>query len=232
MSVQLDRWDQLLQCYVNPQGRVNYRAWQSESATALADWLQHIAAENWQSGSEDEQLAIWLNLYNALVIQAVLQRYPIASIQPKVLGVPNWIAFLRFFTQPVFAMSGHRYSLNDIEHRIIRPRFREPRVHFALVCAAIGCPLLRHEAYHPERVRQQLEDDADRFIHNSAKVRYEAGVLYCSKILKWYRKDFLAVSASIPDYLHRYLTDIDVLNAEVPIHYLRYDWNLNTSDEG
>jgi DNA-directed RNA polymerase alpha subunit len=104
---------------------------------------------------------------------------------------------------------------------------QEPRIHFAIACASIGCPLLRNTAYEAEYVRQQLQEDADRFINNPNKVRYDAqeNVLYCSKILKWYRKDFLSVAPSIPQYVGAYLKQS--LTATTPIVYLDYDWSLN-----
>jgi hypothetical protein len=99
----------------------------------------------------------------------------------------------------------------------LRKKFNEPRIHFALVCASLGCPLLRKEAYYGETVRNQLEDDAMRFINNPDKVRYEASTqtLYCSKIFKWYKKDFLQVAASIPDYIRGYLKDDFVSSEEL-----------------
>ena len=102
--------------------------------------------------STDDQLALLINLYNALTIQQVLAAYPIDSICPKILGIPNWLAFWRFFSRTVFAMNGTALSLNTIEHGILRKQFKEPRIHFALVCASMGCPVLRNEAYLPDIV--------------------------------------------------------------------------------
>lgn len=221
-------WDQWLRRYVNDWGQVNYSAWQQESVQPLQDWLERLSSLNPTNYSLDEQLALWLNLYNALVIARILDRYPIASIRPTLLGVPNWVAFLWFFWRPAYQLHGDQYSLNRIEHGTLRPQFKEPRIHFALVCAAIGCPLLRPEAYVPEQVRTQLEDDARRFVQNPDKVRYDSSTatLYCSQILKWYRQDFLAVAPSLPDYLQSYLPEVS-LNAATPVQYLPYDWRLN-----
>lgn len=223
-----EQWNQLLHQYVNSQGRVDYASWQSHSVEALAQWLAETARLDVQSLTPPEQLALWLNLYNALTIAKILRRYPLRSIRPQILGIPNWIAFFWFFLRPMYTIAGHRYSLAEIENRVLRQQFAEPRIHFALVCASIGCPLLRAEAYDPARVFQQLEEDADRFINNPEKVRYDAqsGMLYCSKIFKWYRQDFLNVAPSIPDYMSTYLAI--PLSATTPIRYLPYSWNLNT----
>jgi hypothetical protein len=223
-------WDELLDQYVDSQGRVNYYAWKAKSPQALNQWLAEIQELDISSISDpDEKLALWINLYNALTIASILERYPISSIQPKLFGIPNWIAFLWFFYRPTHQVASRYYSLNHIEHNILRREFDEPRIHFALVCASNGCPLLRNGAYWPESVRTQLEEDAIRFINNPDKVRYDAQTqtLYCSKIFKWYRKDFLKISPSIPDYIRSYLkTDVPI-RSNTAIAYLSYDWSLN-----
>lgn len=221
-------WDQWLRHYVDDRGRVDYETWQREARQPLRAWLQNLSTVDPTDYTTDEQLALWLNLYNALVVARILDRYPLTSIRPTFLGIPNWIAFFWFFLRPTYLLNGARYSLNQIEHGILRRQFQEPRIHFALVCAAIGCPLLRAEAYTPDRVRAQLEDDAHRFIHNPDKVYYDAatGILYCSQILKWYRQDFLTVAPCLPDYIHIYLPDAP-LTAATPVSYLPYDWTLN-----
>lgn len=221
-------WDEMLHQYVDQKGRVNYARWQAESSDKLNQWLSQVDQIDRQSDSAD-QLALWLNLYNALTIAQVLKRYPIASIQPKILGIPNWFAFLRFFTRSVLQLGGQQYSLNQIEHDVLRKTFKEPHIHFALVCASIGCPLLRNEAYLPETVQTQLEDDARRFINNPDKVKYDRATqtLYCSKIFKWYRQDFLTAAPSIPAYIQTYLTAELSLSDATTLRYLPYDWRLN-----
>jgi hypothetical protein len=220
----------MLRQYVDEQGWVNYQTWQIEATQKLDTWLAETAQISLQDYPEkDQQLALWLNLYNALVIAQVLKRYPIASIRPTILGVPNWLAFFQFFVRPVYTLKGQPYSLNDIEHGTIRPQFQDPRIHFALVCAATGCPLLRNEAYLPERVQTQLTEDADRFINNPQKIHYDAttGTLYCSQILKWYRQDFLQVAPSIPVFVRSYLSSTSEFNPNAQVRYLPYDWRLN-----
>ncbi|MBD1913515.1 MULTISPECIES: DUF547 domain-containing protein [unclassified Leptolyngbya] len=220
--------DALLKAYVDGEGRVNYGRWQREAQTDLRQWLASVQPISLSDLSADTQLALLINLYNALVIEQVLMRYPTNSILPKFLGVPNWLAFLRFFERSRFSLNNQSLSLNKIEHGILRQHFTEPRIHFALVCAAVGCPLLRSGAYWADRVQEQLEEDAQRFIHNPAKVRYDADsrTLYCSKILKWYGKDFLKVAPSIPAYIQRYLSGVEIPETAT-VRYLPYDWSLN-----
>ncbi|MCU0536174.1 MAG: DUF547 domain-containing protein [Hydrococcus sp. Prado102] len=222
-------WDELLRQYVDSQGRVNYQDWKAESRQKLTDWLEEISQIDLKSCcNRDLKLALWLNLYNALTIDRVLSVYPIASIRPTILGIPNWIGFLAFFSRPIYKLSDRSYSLNNIEHDILRPEFSDPRIHFALVCASIGCPLLRNEAYLPESVQTQLKNDAERFINNRAKVYYDSSsnTLYCSQIFKWYRQDFLKVADSIAQYIQKYLSTVEVPK-EPRIRYLSYDWSLN-----
>ena len=221
-------WDELLHQYVSDRGLVDYQAWK-QSTQKLTNWLEELSRIDPERLSGDEQLALWLNLYNALTIERVLKQYPLRSILPKFLGIPNWLAFFAFFSRPIYTLNHQRYSLSKIEHDILRQQFKEPRIHFALVCASIGCPLLRNEAYSGDRVRIQLNDDAKRFINNPQKVYYDAkqGVLYCSKIFKWYGKDFLKEADSIPEYIQIYLASDVTLNAATPIEYLDYDWSLN-----
>ena len=227
--INFNPWDELLHQYVDNQGRVDYQAWQTESRQKLTDWLEEIARIDLQSYPEaNQRLALWLNLYNALTIGQVLTVYPIASIRPTLLGIPNWIVFIRFFQRSLYQIADRSYSLNDIEHSILRREFREPRIHFALVCASVGCPLLRNEAYLPENVQSQLENDAEHFINNPAKVYYDrtSQLLYCNPILKWYRQDFLKVAESIPQYIQNYLSTVE-LPSSTRISYLIYDWSLN-----
>ena len=221
-------WDSLLQKYVDDRGRVAYGRWQQESLPKLEQWLTDMSGMDLQKLERAQAIATLLNLYNALTIRQVLYQYPIASIRPKFLGVPNWLAFLRFFTKTVYTLNSQSLSLNNLEHDILRQHFLDPRIHFALVCASIGCPLLRAGAYIPSMLTEQLNEDCDRFINNPDKVRYDAAsqTLFCSKIFKWYKADFLTVADSIVEYCDRYYT-AGQLPASVTVRYLPYSWELN-----
>lgn len=219
-------WDQLLQRYVDGEGRVDYGGWQRRDRPTLSAWL---AGQTVPSGQRQEQLAHWINLYNAFTVQAVLEAYPIASIRPTLLGLPDWIGFLRFFQRPRHPLAGgERFSLAQIENQRLR-RLGDPRIHFAIVCASVGCPLLRQGAYRPDGVEQQLEDDLHRFIGNPAKVRFDrqGNTLWLSRIFQWYRADFLALSASLPGYILPHLGGGLEPGPEPRVRFLPYDWSLN-----
>lgn len=223
-------WDDLLHRYVDDFGRVNYGRQKAESADVLREWLETLADLDLAGVTDaDARLALWLNAYNAIAIAQVLEVYPIGSIRPKVLGIPNWLAFLDFFTRSNSTIGGKKYSLNQIEHGILRREFAEPRIHFALVCASVGCPMLRRGAYFPESVRTQLEADAWRFIKNPDRVRYDAGnkTLYLSKIFEWYGEDFVKAAGSVAGYVGGYLGSEVAVDDGWAIVFLPYDWNLN-----
>jgi hypothetical protein len=222
----LSTWDHLLHRYVDQAGGVDYAAWATHHPQTLACWLAKQSADT--EGRQDH-LAHWINLYNAFTIQAVLSVFPIASIRPTWMGLPNWIAFLRFFQRRVHRLGSECFSLAQIENRMLRQLSSDPRIHFAIVCASVGCPLLRREAYTPEGVEEQLEEDMTRFLNNLDKVRFDAeeGVLYCSKIFQWYEADFLAVAPSLPAYILPRLRGVSAQDHEPRIAFLPYDWSLN-----
>ncbi len=234
-TIAFETWDNLLHTYVEDFGRVNYGRWKAESAQVLREWLESLADVDLAAVTDgNERLALSLNVYNAIAIAQVLEVYPIASIRPKVLGIPNWLSFLDFFTRSTWTIGRKKYSLNQIEHGILRREFREPRIHFALVCAAVGCPMLRRGAYFPESVLTQLEADAKGFINNPDKVKYDAGkkTLYLSKIFDWYGEDFVKVAGSVAGYVGGYLGGDVAVSDECAIVFLPYDWNLNRVEDG
>ncbi len=220
-------WNNLLNRYVEA-GKVDYARWQSKSTDALNQWLNDMSHVQIDELDEESAIAFLINLYNALAIQQVLQKYPIDSIRPKILGVPNWPSFLSFFKKDIYTLGDRSLGLDNIEHDILRDRYSESRIHFALVCVSEGCPLLRSSAYLPEQLAQQLEEEAYRFINNPDKVRYDAktNTLFCSKIFQWYEKDFLSKADSIADYIQPYLKEVQ-LPADITIDYLPYSWQLN-----
>jgi hypothetical protein len=198
--------------------------------TALAG----VGEADFAGWSEDDRLAFLVNAYNAHTIALVLTRYPdLASI--KDLG--GWVTSP--WKQRFFELLGASRSLDDVEHRLIRGGVgaREPRVHFALNCASIGCPALRPEAYRGDALGGQLADQTRRFLSDRARNRVDAAArrLEVSKIFEWYGEDFVRAAGSVERFLAPYaalLTDDDgaragVAAAAVPVVFLDYDWALN-----
>ncbi len=218
-------FDQVLQKYVDSQGRVNYAGLKNDSGT-LESYLDLLAVNapsdraTFQTG-----LAFWINAYNALTIKGVLDHYPTTSVRKIKL-------FGGFFSRIKFQVGGRSYTLDNIEHDIIRSEFGDPRIHFALVCASLGCPILENRVFVPETLEERLDNATANFINNPEKVRLdrENGVLHLSQIFEWYAEDFEDTHHSVINFISEYLPEADtafLARAEVQIQYLQYDWRLN-----
>lgn len=200
-------------------GRVDYAALKSDPRLDLT--VAAIATADLTTLEDrSERLAFWLNAYNALTLKLVADHYPVASIRDIADGKP--------WDQPVVTLAdGRTLTLNQIEHEIIRPQFKEPRVHFALVCAAASCPPLRSEAYVGDRLEALLEDQAKTFLRDSAKNRYDpAGqTLQVNAIFHWFATDFGNDDAALIEFVAPYLPKAPGPDAKIST--LDYDWSLN-----
>ena len=217
-------WDGLLKKYVNGQGLVNYRALQADSLALngyLGELSAHLPSRSW---TQTDRLAYWLNAYNAFTVQRIIRSYPVKSIKDlggdKIFVNTPW-------DQPFLKLADTRYSLNDIEHRIIRKKFDDNRIHVALVCAAMSCPRLRNEAYTGPRLNEQLDAQGRDFVNNPAKNRLTpADKPQVSSIFNFYPQDFSKNgSTSVQDFINRYATQ--KIKPDAPLTYLPYDWSLN-----
>jgi len=236
-------WDRLLRENVHWDRRgvastVDYRAFARQQAE-LDRYLKSLSAvtqENYNSWQKKQQLAFLINAYNAFTIKLVLSAYPeLESI--KELG--------SFFSSPwkkrFFHLLGEERSLDDVEHGLIRQPgvFDDPRIHAAVVCASIGCPGLRDEAFLADRLDEQLEDSLRRFLSDRTRNRYNAETdeLEVSKIFDWYGDDFIgyrghpSVAAFLGDYAEVLADDkasrLRIKAGDTPLEYLDYDWRLN-----
>ncbi len=215
--------DNLLQTRVI-NGLVDYKSIK-ENPTVLTEFLKsvrEITELEFNSWNKDQQLSMLINLYNAATINLIIDNYPVKSIK-RIGGI-----FKGPWKQKLVGLFDENITLNHLEHEIIRKKFSEPRIHFALVCAAMGCPILRSQAYVPANLDIQLSDQAKVFIKDTPlKNRYEATnkTLYLSPIFKWYKVDFEREAGSLVNYLQLYYPEID---NEVKIRYTDYDWSLNS----
>lgn len=200
----------------------------------LAD-VASIDRESFESWDQASQLAFLINAYNAWTVELILTEYPdLDSI--KDIG----FLFSSPWRQKIISLFGGQVSLDDIEHGMIRgwSRYHEPRIHFSVNCAAIGCPSLRPEAYEGDRLEQQLEDNTRLFLSDKTRNYFASGRLYVSSIFNWYEEDFeqgwLGVS-SVAEFMQRYADVLDLdgeaesslLEGRLRIRYLKYDWGLN-----
>lgn len=235
------QWDALLKENIvsYQEGRVtevNYRA-MADQRHRLQGYLKELAAvkeaefNHWE---QDEQLAFLINVYNSWTVETVLEGYPeIESI--KDLGS----FFSSVWKKKRVELFGRLVSLDEVEHGLIRGsgRYNDPRIHFAVNCASIGCPALRPEAYTGTMLRQQLEDATRLFLSDGNRNRYEKGRLQLSKIFSWYGEDFASgwrQHQSLKDFLRDYGAELGIPEAlraddasEFTIEFLPYDWHLN-----
>ena len=221
-SVDHSKFDQLLKKYVNEKGLIDYKAWKA-SQTGLNQYLAQLSANPpAASWSKAEQMAYWINAYNAYTIRLILDHYPVQSI--KDIGSKIKIPFVTTpWAVKFFRIGGKKMSLDNIEHGILRKQYADPRIHFALVCASLSCPRLRNEAYTAARLDQQLNDQGRDCLSDPAKNR--PGKAELSKYFDWYKGDWEKNGQSVQSWVNKYATSKLAPGARVS--YLDYNWNLN-----
>lgn len=217
-------YDELLQKHVDDQGMVNYKGLK-EDRSKLKSYLTMLGENPPQeSWSDNQKLAYWINAYNAFTLELILRHYPVKSI--KDIGSTIKIPFVSTAWDVKFIRIGdEEYDLNNIEHGIIRKEFDEPRIHFALVCAAVSCPKLQNNAYFPDKLDAQLTRAAKEFLSNPEKNAIKnSHKVQLSKLFDWYGGDFNN-DGTLVDYLNQY-SPVQ-LNKNTKIEWMDYNWALN-----
>ncbi|MBD3271665.1 MAG: DUF547 domain-containing protein [Elusimicrobia bacterium] len=201
---------------------VDYQSIQKDPRyQALIEDLHTIHVDNLTG---PEKMAFWINTYNVCAIKMVLDHYPVTSI--KDIGG----FFQTVWDTPVIIIRTDEYTLGEIEHSILRP-MGDPRIHCAIVCASLSCPNLRKEAYTPENLDEQLDDQVRKFLNNETKgAAFKDSALRVSAIFKWFDEDFEAYNG-VRGFLKKYLSSEkqEQLSETTTIRYLPYDWSLNNS---
>ena len=228
IEVSHQAWQDLLDKYLDDDhesgvNRFDYSAVGDADRKLLDGYLDDLQAVDPRTLSRDEQLAYWINFYNALTAQVVVDEYPVSSIRK-----------IRFLTSPfgpwdknLVSVQGKKLSLNDIEHGILRPIWKDPRIHFAVNCASIGCPNLVGEAFTAENSDDLMDEAASDFINHSRGVEIQGDTLVLSSIFDWYGGDFGNNETEIVAYIAQYFDgDTSQLNALSKFEY-QYDWDLN-----
>lgn len=205
--------DSLLQHYVSSEGRVNYKGLQSAKAAldAYCQLLSHNPVqEDWPKA---DKMAYWINAYNAFTLQLIVAHYPAKSIM-NFDGGKTWdVKRIR--------IGDKKYSLNNIENDILRPQFKDPRIHFAINCAARSCPPLWNHAFTAENLNGALDARAKAFINNAKFNTLTSTTATISQIFNWYGADF----GNLPSFLNRYSNT--KINAGARIGFSEYNWDLN-----
>jgi len=231
-------YEALLTRYVSkgPAGvnLVDYGRWQSTAPdrAALDGFIKEQQAEKPSALARDRRFAYWANLYNAITVKVILDHYPVTSIRDiKSEGV--WLD-TKAFTGPWVAkrvtVEGRELSLDDIEHKILRPTFKDPRVHYSVNCASIGCPNLRPKAWHAETLEADLDAAARDYVNHprGASVGSD-GALTVSSIYSWFKVDFGGTDAGVIAHLKQYAEPAlaEKLKQMPTIAADRYDWGIN-----
>lgn len=236
----------LLKMHVDKAGMVNYRKLKANRGQldAFAQSLADLDRRTYERWNKKQKIAFWVNAYNALTLKAIIDHYPIRKTTGRhpansIRQIPGVWKKLQF---PVM---GKPHTLDQIEHKILRAKFAEPRIHFALVCASIGCPALHNKPFTADKLSQQLTDQSKRFLSDQKKFRLDRreNVVYLSPIFKWFGGDFAdayaagdqfgdhdATHRSVLNFISRHVGDADaeyLRRGQYRIKYLDYDWSLN-----
>ena len=230
-SIDHKTWDQLLQHFVNEKGQVNYKAWK-ESANgtqALDSYLASLSSANpQQQANRENQLAFWINAYNALTVKGILREYPTTSIRNHTSETGGYNLWKNLF----LPVGSSHYSLDNIEHKILR-KMNEPRIHFAIVCASHSCPRLLNKAYVGANLENQLATNTQVFFGNPENFQYDqrSGSFRLSEIIQWFGSDFGADQGAQLRYLSNYLPTQEARAAAQQgsggVSFLGYSWALN-----
>lgn len=252
VSAEQQRYDafaEVLKTFVDPEGMVDYSGLQKsrESLDAFADELARFPKESYEKLGEEEQIAFWINAYNALTLKAIIDNYPIKSGFFTSLAFPkNSIRQIKGVWDDLkFEVMGEKRTLNEIEHEILRKEFKEPRIHVALVCAAKSCPRLRNEPYYGERLEEQFADQTKHFLNSDRNFRVSADeqTVRLSKIFDWFGEDFIGAypwQGDNPGYGGKEQAVLAFIGPFLPpeqseqlrakkfdVEYADYDWSLN-----
>lgn len=228
-------WDRFLKKYVvapHPSGvhRVRYQAVTAEDFDSLREYLRSMQAVAISSYNRAEQRGYWINVYNAATVDLILSRYPVVSIRdinisPGFFSRGPWGAKL-------FSVEEEKLSLDDIEHRILRPIWKDNRVHYAVNCASIGCPNLQPVAFTSDNTEALLEQGAREFINHPRGVSIRDGRLRVSSIYVWFQEDFGGDAQGLMEHWQEYAEPklLDALGKYVGGLSHDYDWRLNGVD--
>ncbi|MDF1660460.1 MAG: DUF547 domain-containing protein [Planctomycetota bacterium] len=218
--------DTLLKKHVK-NGLVNYKAWKKNDLKPLDAYLDRArATDPSKLASDKHRMAFWINIYNAWTLRSMLKLYPTKSILNHSLAKKGF----GIWQKNAIKINGKDQTLNDIEHKILRP-MGDARIHFAIVCASIGCPPLRSGAYTADNLGAQMDESAKVFFATKSKFKTDGNTVYLSKIFDWFKKDFGTDNDAVLKALAPYVKDEAakklMLSGKAKVAYLDYDWSIN-----
>lgn len=218
-----DEWSALLQKHVREDGLVDYKGFirDKDKLNAYAEHLsENPPASNW---TDNQKIAYWINAYNVFTVKLIVDNYPVKSIKDlnPALSIPT---VRSIWTKEWFQIGGEDFSLDRIEHKILRKEFEEPRIHFAVNCASISCPILRNEAYTADKLDAQLDEQARKFLNDKTRNKIEQQSVRVSKIFSWFGGDFKKGQTLI-QFLNKY-SEVEI-DEKAKVRFMSYDWDLN-----
>ena len=220
-------FDRILNTYVNDQGLVDYNGIAGDPS--FNSYMESLKTAQTDSMSRNGQLAFWINAYNAVTIDKVIKWKPKKSVRETF--VPGVWTGTKFFTSREHIVAGEQFSQDDIEHEILRKQLKEPRIHFAIVCASSSCPPLPRFAYTEDNVQTKLEEETRKYINSERGTRFDPAksVLHLSKLFDWFAGDFEYKAGSVLNFIKPYLDEQGraFLDKKPEIKFLPYDWALN-----
>ncbi|MDX2455388.1 DUF547 domain-containing protein [Desulfosarcina sp.] len=220
-------FDRALKTYVNDKGLVDYNGIAGDQA--FKAYVQSLQFAKLDSMSRDEQLAFWINAYNAVTIDKVIKFKPKKSVRETL--VPGLWTSTKFFTTREHTVAGNQLSQGDIEHEFLRKRFKDPRIHFAIICASSSCPPLPRFAYTGKNVQAKLEAETRTYINSQrgTRIDYAENTLFLSKLFDWFAGDFESKSGSVLQFINPYLEEEtrSFVERNPMIAHIHYDWSLN-----
>lgn len=226
-------WSSLLSKYYDPAQGMNYKALKANDKKTLDDLRRQMGTVDVQSLSRQDQFAYWINLYNINVVGVVVDNYPVESIR-DISTDP--IIRLNVFKKPSVQTKKGAISLNDVENEKVREGFKDPRIHFAINCAAKSCPPIRTEPYEGAKINDQLDDQVRKFLNgpHGARLAKDGGelVVHVTKIMDWFSDDFNKWSGGPVTFLKRYVSNdkrkmMDAAGNQIDLKFDDYDWKLN-----
>ncbi|GEA60421.1 DUF547 domain-containing protein [Vibrio comitans] len=223
-SIDHSQWQTLLDTYLVERGEntlFRYASVTSTDKQTLKTYISSLAKIDPRQYSQAEQYAYWVNLYNALTVDLILDNYPVKSIT-KLGGLFSFGPW----GNEIIEVAGKPLSLNDIEHRILRPIWQDPRTHYAVNCASLGCPNLQAQAFTAENTEQLLEQSAQAFVNSDKGAKLSNSKLQLSSIYDWFAVDFDGEQGVIK-HLAKYRSDLTGFKGKVSFDY---DWKLNKAD--
>ncbi|TVZ56836.1 uncharacterized protein DUF547 [Lutibacter sp. Hel_I_33_5] len=218
INAQTEKFDSLLKTHVDKDGNVDYKGFKKDEAKLDAYLTCLVETKIDKSWSAAKTKAFWANAYNAYTVKLILKNYPLKSIMKvKKKGKDAW-------NIPFANVGGKTYTLNNIEHDVLRKNYKDPKIHVAVNCASGSCPQLGNFAFTEENYEAKTEELMKKFINDPKRNKVSEKKAQLSKIFDWYKKDF-TTNGSLKEYLNKY-SDV-ITTKKTKVSYLKYDWSLN-----